>query len=210
MKSTFSRLFTSLSLILMAALVLIGMAFQWLASRHLVDQAMESLENDGKVIASLFQAYHSDKGISNHDFYMALTVANSVSGADAVICDAQGTLLMCASSPMGCEHTGLRLDESYRRQVFETGICSDIGMIDGLYAESRYMVSVPVIDERTGAPLAIVLVSSPVDNTLGLIRKTSEIFLVVSILVVTITVVVMTFFVRRQATPLQDMERARA
>ena len=208
MKSTFSRLFTSLSLILMAALVLIGMAFQWLASRHLVDQAMDSLENDGKVIASLFQAYHSDKGISNHDFYMALTVANSVSGADAVICDAQGTLLMCASSPMGCEHTGLRLDESYRQRVFETGICSDIGMIDGLYTESRYMVSVPVMDERTGAPIAIILVSSPVDNTLGLIRKTSEIFLVVSILVVTITVVVMTFFVRRQATPLQDMANA--
>ena len=208
MRSTFSRLFTSLSLLLMAALVLIGMAFQWLASRHLVDQAMDSLENDGKVIASLFQAYHSNKGISNQDFYMALTVANSVSGADAVICDAQGTLLMCASSPMGCEHTGLRLDESYRQRVFSNGVCSDIGMIDGLYAENRYMVSVPVTDERTGAPLAIILVSSPVDNTLGLIRKTSEIFLVVSILVVTITVVVMTFFVRRQATPLQDMANA--
>ena len=155
MKSTFGRLFTTLCLILLASMVLIGVAFQWLSSRYLTNQTITSLQNDGKVIASLFRACYADKGISNQDFYMALTVANSVSGADAVICDANGTILMCAASPMGCEHVGLRLDKTYRDRVFSSESITDTGFIQGLYPERRYSVSIPVLDERTQMPVLL-------------------------------------------------------
>ncbi len=208
MKSTFSRLFFTLSLILLAAMVLVSGSFQWLSSRHFTNQTITSLENDAKVIASLYQASYGDKGISQQDFYMALTVAVSVSGADAVICDAQGNLLMCADAPMGCEHVGLRLSSKYRDRVFAQGICTDTGIIGGLYEENRYMASVAVTDPRTGAPRAIVMVSSPVGNTLTNIRRISETFLLVTVLVVAMAVVIMTFFVRRQSNPLRDMAKA--
>ena len=208
MKSTFSRLFIAISLVLLAAMVLVSGSFQWLASRHLTEQTVTSLQNDAKVIASLYQASYGDKSISSQDFYMALTVAVSVSGADAVICDAGGNLLMCADSPMGCEHIGMRLDAAYRDRVFALGSCTDKGVIGGLYEESRYIASVAVTDGRTGAPRAIVMVSSPVDNTLTNIRRISNTFLVVTVLVVAMSVVIMTFFVRRQSNPLRDMARA--
>ena len=208
MKSTFSRLFIAISVVLLAAMVLVSGSFQWLASRHLTEQTVTSLENDAKVIASLYQASYGDKSISNQDFYMALTVAISVSGADAIICDAQGNLLMCADSPMGCEHTGLQLDKSYRDRIFAQGSCTDKGVIGGLYEENRYMASVAVTDRRTGAPQAIVMVSSPVDNTLTNIRRISNTFLMVTILVVVVSVSIVTFFVRRQSNPLRDMARA--
>ena len=208
MKSTFSRLFIAISLVLLAAMVLVSGSFQWLASRHLTEQTVTSLENDAKVIASLYQASYGDKSISSQDFYMALTVAISVSGADAVICDAEGNLLMCADAPMGCEHTGLRLDSAYRDRVFAQGSCTDKGIIGGLYEENRYIASVAVTDGRIGAPRAIVLVSSPVDDTLTNIRRISNTFLVVTVLVVAMSVLIMTFFVRRQSSPLRDMAKA--
>ena len=208
MKSTFGRLFTTLCLILLASMVLVGVAFQWLSSRYLTNQAITSLQNDGKVIASLVRACYADNSFSNQDFYMALTVANSVSGADAVICDANGTILMCAASPMGCEHVGLRLDKAYRDRVISSGGITDTGVIQGLYQEKRYSVSIPVENEFTGAPIAIILVSAPVDNTLVMMRRISNIFLTVSVLVVAASVVVMTIFVRRQSSPLRDMARA--
>ena len=208
MKSTFGRLFTTLSLILLSAMVLVGISFQWLASRHLTNQTIASLENDSQVIASLFEASYGDKSISSQDFYMALTVAVSVSGADAVICDAEGDLLLCATAPMGCEHIGLRLDEAYRDRIFAEGSRTDKGVIEGLYPENRYMASHAVYDPQSGTPLAIVLVSSPVDNTLSNMRRISETFLLVTALVVAITVVLLTFLVRRQANPLRDMARA--
>ena len=208
MKSTFSRLFFTVCVILLAAMVLVGGSFQWLASRHLTNQTLTSLENDAQVIASLYQASYGDKSISPQDFYMALTVAISVSGADAVICDAEGTLLMCADAPMGCEHVGLRLSNEYRNRVFAQGTCTDTGVIGGLYEETRYMVSVAITDPRTGAPRGIVLSSSPVDDTLVNIRKISDTFLLVTVLVVAMSVVIMTFFVRRQSNPLRDMAKA--
>ena len=208
MKSTFGRLFTALCLILLISTALVGFTFQWLSGRYLTDQAIASLQNDGKVIATLFKACYAGSGISNQDFYMALTVANSVSGADAVICDANGTILICTASPMGCEHVGLQLDKAYRDKVFASGGLTDTGIIQGLYQQERYSVSVPVVDEVTGAPLAIILVSSPVDTSMSIMRRISNIFLVVFLLVAAVSVIVMTFFVRRQSSPLRDMARA--
>ena len=208
MKSTFSRLFTTLSLILLAAMVLVSAAFQWLTNRYLTEQTMTSLQNDAQVVAALLKASYGDQNMSSQDFYMALTVAVSVSGADTVICDAQGKLLMCAESPMGCEHTGLQLDEAYRDRVFRTGGCTDTGIIGGLYKENRYMASVAVTDPVTGEPKAIVLVSSPVDQTLTTIRRVTNALLIITVLVVVAAVTVITFFVRKQSNPLRDMAKA--
>jgi signal transduction histidine kinase len=207
MKSTFSRLFTTISLILLAAAVLISACFQWLAGRYLKEQTFTSLQNDARVVATLFKAGYGDKSISNQDFYMALTVAVSVSGADMVICDGQGTLLMCADSPMGCEHVGLRLDKSYRDRIFAAGEYTDTGMIRGLYTENRYIASVAVTDSLTGAPRAIVLVSSPVDETLVNIRRTTDTFLIITALVAVLSVAIATYFFRRQSNPLRQMAR---
>ncbi len=208
MKSSFSRLFVSLTVVLLAAMVLISIAFQVLTGQYFTNHTISSLKNDGSVIADLYRAFYLDQGLSSQDFYMTLTVATSVSGSDAVICDAQGNLLLCANSPMGCEHVGLRLDESYRNKVFASGGCSDVGVIEGLYTETRYMIFLPVLDDVTGAPLAIVLVSAPEDNTLTTISQISETFFQVGLLIVTICVVVLIFMVRRQSSPLKAMARA--
>ena len=208
MKSTFSRLFIAVSLVLLVAMVLVSGSFQWLASRHLTNQTITSLQNDAKVIAALYRASYGDKSISSQDFYMALTVAVTVAEADAVICDQDGTLLMCAEAPMGCEHVGMQLGAEYRDKVFATGGCTDTGKIAGLYEEQRYIASVAVMDARTGAPRGIVLVSSPVDDTLVNIRKITDTFLLVTVLVVAMSVVIVIFFVRRQSNPLRDMAKA--
>ena len=208
MKTTFSRLFFTVSLIFLTAMILIGGSFQWLYSRYLTNQAIASLENDAKVISSLFRSGYSDENISAHDFYMALSVAISVSGADAVICDADGTLLMCAESPMGCEHTGLRLDKTYRDRVIASGSSTDTGIISGLYEENRHMVSMAITDPHTGVAKAIVLVSRPVDETLSATKRISNTFFFVIFLVVVLSVLIMTFLVRRQSSPLRDMAKA--
>lgn len=207
MKSTFSRLFTTISLILLAAAVFISACFQWLTNRYWKEQAISSLKNDAQVVAALFQAGYGDKSISNQDFYMALTVAVSVSGADMIICDGQGTLLMCADSPMGCEHVGLQLDKGYRDRIFAAGEYTDTGMIRGLYTETRYIASVAITDSITGAPQAIVLVSSPVDETLMNIRRTSNTFVIITALVALLSVAIATYFFRRQSNPLRQMAR---
>ena len=208
MKSTFSRTLSAVAVALLAALLLIGIFFQLLVRDYLTETTEESLRSDGEVMVRLIQAAYSDAPFSDRTFNVALTVASSVSGADAVICDANGKLLMCAKSPMGCEHQGLIVGKAYLEQVFQDGYVSDTGVIKGLYSDMRYVVAMPIVDPQTGDRLGIVILSIPVESMQSMLRRISEIFVFVSILVVLLAVCIMTVLVRQQSIPLRDMAKA--
>ena len=208
MKSTFSRTLSAVAVALLAALLLIGIFFQLLVRDYLTETTEESLRSDGEVMVRLIQAAYSDAPFSDRTFNVALTVASSVSGADAVICDANGKLLMCAKSPMGCEHQGLIVGKAYLEQVFQDGYVSDTGVIKGLYSDMRYVVAMPIVDTQTGDRLGIVILSTPVESMQSMLRRISEIFVFVSILVVLLAVCILTVLVRQQSIPLRDMAKA--
>ena len=206
MKSTFSRIFVTIASLLLGALLLIGGVFQILVKDYLVDNTVEELKNDGKVIAQLVQSVYDEGFVTGRDFNVALGVASSVSGHDAVICDASGRLLLCAQSPLGCEHQGLLVDRNYLERVFSSGGTTDTGVVKGLYTNQRYVVALPVLSEG-GQRLAIVIMSAPMENTLVVLRRISEIFLFVSVLVVLFAVVAATVYARHHSTPLKAMAK---
>ncbi|MBQ6996768.1 MAG: HAMP domain-containing protein [Oscillospiraceae bacterium] len=208
MKSTFSRILTAVAIALLAALLLIGIFFQILVRDYLTDTAVDALKSDGEVLVELVQAAYSGAPITDRNFNVALTVASSVSGADAVFCDASGRLVLCAQSPMGCEHQGMQLGQDYLEKVFSTGCATDTGVVQGLYPERRYVVGLPIINEQTGVRIGVIIVSTPMEDTLAVLQKISEIFVFVSILVVLLAVCLMTLFVRQQSKPLKDMANA--
>ncbi|MBQ7817621.1 MAG: HAMP domain-containing histidine kinase [Oscillospiraceae bacterium] len=208
MKSTFSRILTAVAIALLAALLLIGIFFQLLVRDFLTDSAMDSLKNDGEVLVELVEAAYSGGPIADRNFSVALTVATSVSGADAVICDNTGTLVLCARSPLGCEHQGLTVSKDYLEKVFQSDYVTDTGMIRGLYPERRYVVALPIIHQQTGARIGIIIMSTPMEETISVLRRISEIFVFVSILVVLLAVCLMTLFVRQQSQPLRAMAKA--
>ena len=207
MKTTFSRTFTAVAVILLAALVLVGLSFQILARDLMTRRAVNSLKRNGEVLVELLEAYSGHTPFSGKDLHVALTVATAVSGFDAVICDQQGKLLLCADEPLGCEHQGLLLSSDYLTRTFQTGCCVDTGKIEGLYADARYVVSLPIWGAEN-TPLGIVLVSSPIDSSLEILSRISEIFIFVSVSVVVIAMIIMTIFARKQAKPLKAMAKA--
>lgn len=207
MKTTFSRTFTAITVLIVAAMVILGISFQLLVNNFLTDSAMEGLKEDGKTIVDLVQAYVDDGAINDRDFGIALSVAASVSDADAVICNSSGKLICCARDPLGCDHVGMQLTPDYMEKVFSNGGMSETGVIHGLYEDQRYVVSLPIYGE-TGKPLGIVIVSSPIDTTQLVMKRITEIYVFLSVLVVVIAVVVMTILLRQQSTPLKAMAKA--
>jgi len=208
MKSTFSRILTAVAIALLAALLLIGIFFQLLVKDFLTKSAMKSLRDDGEVLVELVQAAYSGNAITDRNFNIALSVATSVSGADAVICDDSGKLLVCAQTPLGCEHQGMTVGKDYLENVFRNGYVTDTGVVEGLYPEMRYVVALPIVNEETGARIGIIIMSTPMEQTLAVLREISEIFVFVSILVVLLAVCLMTLFVRHQSQPLRAMAKA--
>ncbi len=208
MKTTFSRTFFPAAIILLVALLLVGASFQMLVKNYLQEQAMEGLKSDSSTIAQVAATYYAEDSLTDRDFLVNLSVASSVSGADAVICDAEGSLLMCSDAPLGCNHQGLVIsNRDYLQQVLSHDYVESTGLVQGLYTDARYVVATPIRDLTTGEAVGIVIVSTPLTATVTVLKRLSDFYLFVSLLVVLAAVVVMTIYARSHSTPLRDMAR---
>ncbi len=206
MKTTFSRTFFPAVIVFLVALLLLGTSFQILVRDYLNDHAIEGLENDATIIGALASAYYVEDAVSSQNFLVNLSVASQVSGADAVICDINGRLILCSDSPMGCQHQGWIIEQDYLQQVLTSGKVAKTGKIEALYSDTRYVVSIPFTDSADQA-VGIIIVSSPMTQTLNILNRMSRIYQTVSILVVMVSVILMTFLAKRVSSPLQEMAR---
>ena len=208
MKTTFSRLFSSVVVILLVAQLLLGIFFQLMVKDYLTTNTTDELTTDARTIAALASAYNADSNLYNPNFLTNLEVAARISGADAVICRATGEVVMCSASPLGCAHQGKFIAKEYVEYVLDHEVTVNTGKISGLYEESRYVVAVPITDINSDARLGIVIVSSPMEDTVQVLQRISEIFLFLALSTVFVAVVLMSIFTRRQIHPLREMAKA--
>ena len=208
MKTTFSRTFSTAATILLLAVLLLGTSFRLLVKDYLTDNTFSSLQKDAQVISNLATAYSMEGSLSARNFVLNLNIASQISEADAVICDSSGKIVICSDSPMGCEHQGWDIDDEYFNKVIQNGGDQATGIIQDLYEESRYIVSVPIVDPTGTHVYGIVIVSTPTESTNSILLRISNIFLTTSLVVVLIAVLAVSLFARNQSKPMKDMARA--
>lgn len=208
MKTTFSRTFSTLVIVLLLALILVGISFQVLVKDYLTDSTISELQQNSDAISQLASAYYSEGTELNRDFMVNLDVASKVSNTDTVIFDANGQILMCSDVLNGCSHQNLQLDKNYMQQVIENGGDVDTRRLPELYEETRYMVATPIVDCVTGENRGIVLVSKPTTDTSMVLTRISNIFLTVSFLAIILSVMVIFVPIRRQNDPLKQVANA--
>ena len=208
MKTTFGRMFFAFAVILLAALLLVGTSFQLLVKNYLSAKAVESLKSNSTTVARLAAAYSSDKQLSEKDFFVILSVASGMSDSSTVICDARGKLLICSDAPMGCEHQGLTITSGdFLQRIHTQEHVVSNGIIHGLYEDARYVVSTAIRNDSTGEVAGIVIVSTPMASTLSVLKRLSDTYLSVSVLVVLAAVLATTIYVRKNSSPLRDMAK---
>ncbi len=207
MKTTFSRTFFPASIILLTALLLVGASFQVLVRNLMTRQVEDNLKTDCATVTALATAYYTEGTVNRQDFFVNLSIATRVSGADAVICDSRGKLVLCSDSPLGCRHQGMVLEERYLARVFAEGVVLDMGLVQGLYEESRYVVGMPIVDVNAHRSVGVVLLSTPVSKALSMLNKLTDTYMLVSVLVVLVAVLVITLMARKQSSPLRDMAK---
>ncbi len=208
MKTTSGRNFSTAVFILLLTLVLVGTAFQALVKDYMTDNAVEDLQKNGTAIAKLAAAYYADGSLDDREFMVNLDVASQVTGADAVICDSNGHVIICSNVLSGCDHNDLWVKSDYMEKVIQNNGDVSTGLIQGLYSEVRYVVSTPIVDSLTGKIYGIVIVSTPTDETTAILTRIQSIFMAVSVLVILISVVVMIIITRHQSNPLREMTNA--
>ena len=208
MKTTFSRTFTTAAAILLLAVLLLGASFRYLVSNYLTENTLSDLQQDADVICNLAAAYSLDGSLTDWEFLRNLDVAAQISDSDAVVCDARGEVILCSDALFGCEHQGMRVNRDYLEKVISQGKDISTGVIKGLYDETRYVVSVPIVSSDGRSLSGIVIVSTPTSATTAILQRISNIFLSASLVVVFIAVLAVSLFARQQSRPLRDLSRA--
>ena len=208
MKTTFSRTFSTAAIILLLALLLLGASFRYLVKNYLTENTIADLQQDANVICDLAAAYSLDGSLTRWDFMRNLDVAARISDSDAVICNAQGEVVLCSDALFGCEHQGMSVNRDYLEKVISGGGDISTGIIMGLYDQSRYVVSLPIISADGTTLSGIVIVSTPTAATNAIMQRISNIFISASLVVVLLAVLAVSLFARNQSRPLRDLSRA--
>ena len=209
MKTTFGRTFSTAATILLLALLLLGATFQYLVQDFLSKKTLSELEHDAAFIADLSAAYSIEGSLTDWAFLLNLDVASRISDTDAVILSPKGEVLLCSNALLGCEHQGMFIDNTeYLQKVITNGSDSFIGIIEGLYTDSRYVVAVPIINSENQVLSGIIIASTPTAGTSALMQRISNLFLSASLIVVLVAVLAVSMFARQQSRPLRDLSKA--
>ena len=209
MKTTFGRTFSTAATILLLALLLLGATFQYLVQDFLSKKTLSELEHDAAFIADLSAAYSIEGSLTDWAFLLNLDVASRISDTDAVILSPKGEVLLCSNALLGCEHQGMFIDNTeYLQKVITNGSDSFIGIIEGLYTDSRYVVAVPIINSENQVLSGIIIASTPTAGTSALMQRISNLFLSASLIVVLVAVLAVSMFARQQSKPLRDLSKA--
>ena len=206
MKTTYSRTFLTSMVVLLLALLAVGVFLRALLDDYLTDTAFSRLEKDARVISDLTAAYYSEDSLNSMDYLMNLDIAGQLSDADAVICDENGTILLCSQEPLGCVHQGMTVGKGFLDKVYSAGYSKDVGIIQGLYKESRYVYAVP-IRSANGTALGMVLVSQSEAASKAVLHKMTDLYIALSCLVIIVAVGLIGLFVHRQSKPLRKMAK---
>ena len=190
---------------MLAALLAIGLFFQLQVRQVMQEQTMDRLENNAHAVAELANTYYTNDG-STENFLLNISMSHRVTEMSSVICDLEGKLILCAENPLSCPHQGLVISDDFVDQVVENKVIRSTGVIQGLYAESRNVVAVPI--ENDGKAIGIVITSMPVSEELLAFNRLSEMYLIIAIVVVLVAVLVAWYFIRRHSKPLRDMAKA--
>lgn len=208
MKTTFSRLFSTTALIILFAVTMLGLSFRAMVKGYLAQEKEDSLQANATAVAQLAASYSQSTVSFDNSmaFRVNLSFSSQVSGTDAVICDENGTVVLCSCSELFCEHLGQQVDADYLQQLLERGK-AQTGVVSGLYKETRYAVAMPII-RTDGSTVGSVLVSEPLKGTETILTQITQMFIFVALIVLMLTVLCVSVFTQNQCRPLKDMADA--
>ena len=209
MKTMFGRQFLLTAACILCSILILGASFRVFIQKYVQSESQKSLYQSAEAVAELASAYESIGDLENNwEFHINLSFAAEAAGTDTVICDETGVVILCSCSEFRCEHLGLQVPQAFVDQVIQEGKTADAGILQGLYDDSRSVVSIPIISQADGEASGIVIASTGQTQVVGVIRQMTDIFLMTGAVVLLLAVIACSALMRRTSQPLKDLAGA--
>ena len=209
MKTMFGRQFFMTASLILACILLLGISFRVFIHGYIAGERQEALHHNAQAVANLAAAYESGGTLENNwDFRINLTFAADAAGTDTLICAPDGRVILCSCGQLSCEHIGMNVSPEYVQQVVEAGKLTGTGVLQGLYDDSRYVVSVPIYSGYSQGLMGIVIASTERTEVSGLIGQVTDIFVLTGTAVLLFALVAISALTRSTSLPLKTLASA--
>ncbi len=208
MNTTFWRQLTLMLCILLAATILLGLAFWVVFDRYAARKQETSLQSTADTVASLTQFYSSPASMYlDWDFRLNLSAASGASENDVLLCTTDGQVFLCAQDVQDCEHIGRTLGASAVEKITKQGSASIDDAATLLYGEKRLAVASAAYSSD-GTFMCIVVASMKRADLSALTGGALRLFILTALAVFLVALLAMPYLTRRETKPIKDMAAA--
>ena len=194
--------------ILLAATILLGLAFWVVFDRYAARKQETSLQSTADTVASLTQFYSSPASMYlDWDFRLNLSAASGASENDVLLCTTDGQVFLCAQDVQDCEHIGRTLGASAVEKITKQGSASIDDAATLLYGEKRLAVASAAYSSD-GTFMCIVVASMKRADLSALTGGTLRLFILTALAVFLVALLAMPYLTRRETKPIKDMAAA--
>ena len=210
MKTMYGRQFATMVGMVLLSFLMLGASFATLSYQYTIREKKDTLERNAQYIA----AFTSDSVQTGGElvwqtpaFQKYLNAVALVSDSHVIVATPEGVIVYATSG--SAELTDLQYAPLAQTMVEHIVDGSFLGMttLDGLYAENRYLVGLPITNSR-GYLQGLVLVSSSASNISGVWRDLFGILLVTTLAVILIAAIISSVTSMRQSQPIKEIAAA--
>ncbi len=207
MRSSFFRQFSLTAGMVLLSFVLLGCSFTSLFYNYMLRAEKSALSTNASAVAAFVS---SQSSLADVDWNLQLSVSYgaNVSDTDVALTDAGGRVVLCSCSEFYCDHIGKQLDEGFLQDLKEDGYVYATGVLDGIYADERYLYALPVRAAGAGDLLGYVVVSTATKDMSELMSRIVGLFLLTAVVVLAVAVAATVLITRRQTETLRELSKA--
>ncbi len=209
MKTTFSRQLAMITALLLVCLLITGVSFRFLMLASVETEKRKTLSNDAAALSELAKAYDSAGELQNNwDFRISLSMFSAVADSEALVCDMDGTVLLCSCDSITCERLGKTVEADFLAEAAGQGESFRISTLPGIFEEKSFMICRSIVSDATGETIGYVVICAPQTQTKNVIQRSTLLLFYSAIVVLLLGMLAATVLSRQQVKPLARVTEA--
>lgn len=205
MHSLYFKNFLATATLVLCSFLLLALAFISIGRSIFVDEVQDNMASSAEEIAYSAQAFAANDQLQSFDLRMLLSSVASATHRHIFLTSPDGHILACSDRQPHCKHLGKQVSPELLSLLSRGKRISPVQDPDGLFPGDPFVVVRPFGEKKTQG---YVFVSQDSSAALYSWQAVQPLFLMICVVVLTLSLILSFLFSRRLAQPLKDMAEA--
>ena len=204
MNSIYFKNFMATAAIVLVSFLLIGIAFVFIGSNFVINDARANMASNAAEIIHITSAFQNEGDLENWDIRMTLSMLSQSTGNHIFLCDAKGHVVSCSDKQLACAHMGTGIPKSILETLEREGSLNQLTDLDGYYENTSYVIGERIIGPN-GELMGYAFVSRDASTIVGAYGAFTYLFFLVSLAVLSLAVLMSFAFSKVLTKNLAEM-----